>query len=153
MSSDHEQIQNLFARYCFAVDRGSADEIAAFFWDDCRLDFSGNLHHGVDEARAGFSKWIAKMRDPVEGLRHCLYTPLIEIDGHVASAEAYYDADGHSKGKGKLVQLRGLYKSRLEKRPNSEGQFEWRLIDHEVQIWRSAQDHGGLANRPREKPA
>lgn len=136
MTSDQEQIQNLYAGYCFAVDRGSPKGIAAYFWDDCYLDFGGNVHHGVDEARIGFSKWIAKMRDPVRGLRHCLYTPSIEVNGDSAKAEAYYDADGHAGRKGKPIQLRGLYRSTLEKRGG-----EWRFIKHEVQIWDSILDH------------
>ena len=136
MTKDQEQIQNLYAGYCFAVDRGSAEDIAACFWDDCYLNFGGNIHHGVDEARIGFSKWIEKMRDPVRGLRHCLYTPLIEVNGDSAKAEAYYDADGHAGRKGKPIQLRGLYRSILEKRDG-----EWRFIKHEVQIWDSILDH------------
>ncbi|MEL6874840.1 MAG: nuclear transport factor 2 family protein [Pseudomonadota bacterium] len=135
MSGDHQQIQNLYAEYCFAVDRGTADDIAAFFWGDCYLNFGGNIHEGVDEARTGFAKWIAKMRDPVQGLRHCLYTPAITVTGERATAEAYYDADGHAGRKGKPIQLRGLYRSTLEKR---EG--EWRFLKHEVQIWDSIRE-------------
>jgi len=70
-----------------------------------------------------------------------LHTPLIEIDGDTATAEAYYDADGHSKNKGRLIQLRGVYRDRLEKRSG-----EWRFIEREVQIWRSVQDNTGLAS-------
>ena len=136
MQSDHELIQNLYAQYCFAVDRGSAEDIAAHFWDDCYLNFGGNIHEGVEEAQTGFAKWIAKMRDPVRGLRHCLYTPQIDLDGDLATAEAYYDADGHAGRKGKPIQLRGLYRSTLEKRAN-----EWRFLKHEVQIWDSIRDH------------
>lgn len=144
MLSDHKQIQNLYAGYCFAVDRGTADDIAAYFWDDCYLNFGGNIHQGAEEARVGFSKWIAKMRTPVQGLRHCLYTPLIEIDGNVAKAEAYYDADGHAGRKGKPIQLRGLYRSTLERRND-----EWRFIKHEVQIWNSIREHAAMEDKAR----
>lgn len=140
--SDHQQIQNFYASYCFAVDRGSADDIAAHLWDDCYVNFAGNIHEGAEEARIGFAKWISKMRDPVEGLRHCLYTPLIEVTGDHATVEAYYDADGHAGRKAKPIQLRGLYRSTLE---NRDG--EWRFIKHEVQIWRSIRDHGESADK------
>ncbi len=136
MTGDQQLIQNIYAKYCFAVDRGSAEDIAAYFWDDCYLNFGGNIHEGVDEARVGFAKWISKMRDPVQGLRHCLYTPQIDVNGDRANAEAYYDADGHAGRKGKPIQLRGLYRSTLERR---EG--EWRFLKHEVQIWDSIRDH------------
>ncbi len=145
MPSDHELIQNLYAAYCFTVDRGSAEDIAACFWDDCYLNFGGNIHEGADAARIGFAKWITKMRDPVEGLRHCLYTPLITVDGYRANAEAYYDADGHAGRKGKPIQLRGLYRSTLEKRAIPAGSYEWRFLKHEVQIWNSIRDHAAPA--------
>ncbi|WP_162558882.1 nuclear transport factor 2 family protein [Sphingorhabdus sp. EL138] len=147
MPSDHELIQNLYAAYCFAVDRGSAEDIAAHFWDDCYLNFGGNIHEGVGEARIGFAKWIARMREPVEGLRHCLYTPLIEVNGDLAEAEAYYDADGHAGRKGKPIQLRGLYRSTLKKRASTNGKSEWRFLKHEVQIWNSIRDHAAPAEQ------
>ena len=92
MSTDHELIRNIYARYCFATDRGTADDIAALFWEDCTVDFGGNINDGVEAACTGFAKWIHKMRDPVEGLRHCLYTPLIEIDCDHAAVEARQSA-------------------------------------------------------------
>ena len=138
MTSDHQQIQTLLAEYCFATDTGSADDIAALFWDDCTVRFGENVNEGIDRARSGFARWIDKMRDPVEGLRHILHTPMIKIDGNRATAKAYYDADGHSKRKGKLIQLRGVYIDTLEKRGG-----EWRFLEKEVQIWRSVQDHAG----------
>ncbi len=136
MSSDYEQISNVLAKYCFATDRGTAEEIAAFFWEDAAVNFDGRINTGIEEITMGFQKWISKLRDPVEGLRHNLYTPAIEIDSDTATSEAYYDADGHSKNKGKLIQLRGVYRDRLEKRRG-----EWRFIYREVQIWRSILDH------------
>lgn len=140
MLSDYEQINNLLVRYCFVTDRGSAEDIAACFWGDAEVDFGGRVNRGKAAFTRGFETWITKMRDPVVGLRHILHAPLIEIDGETATSEAYYDADGHSKNKGKLIQLRGIYKDRLEKR---EG--DWRFIHREVQIWRSVLDHAGSA--------
>ena len=140
MSSDYEQISNLLAQYCFATDRGTAEDIAACFWDDAQVNFDGRVNSGIDEITLGFEKWITKLRDPVEGLRHILHTPAIVIEGASATSEAYYDADGHSKNRGKLIQLRGVYKDKLERRSG-----EWRFIYREVQIWRSLQDHAGSA--------
>jgi len=136
--SDYEQIKNLMAKYCLVTDRGSGADMAAFFWDDAVVNFNGRENQGVDAITRGFDSWIEKLRAPVEGLRHILHTPLIEIDGNQATAEAYYDADGHSMKKGKLIQLRGLYKDEFEKRDG-----EWRFKRKEVQIWRSIQDHAG----------
>ena len=134
--TDHEAIQNLLAKYCFLVDRGSAEDIGSLFWEDATVRFGDNVHHGSAEAIRGFDRWIRKMRDPVAGLRHVLHTPLIEIDGDRATAEAYYDADGHSRRRGRRISLRGVYRDVLVKR---DGQ--WRFQERETQIWRSMLDH------------
>lgn len=136
MQDDYHEIQNLLAKYCFVTDTGTAKDIAALFWEDCTVNFGGNINQGVEAAQKGFDRWITKMRAPLTGLRHILHTPLIEIKGNHATAKAYYDADAHSKNRGKLIQLRGIYIDELEKR---EG--EWRLLKREVQIWRSVLDH------------
>ena len=140
MLSNYEQISNVLAGYCFATDRGTAEDIAAYFWEDASVNFDGRVNSGLEDITIGFQKWITKLRDPVEGLRHILHTPVIIIDGDRATSEAYYDADGHSKNKGNLIQLRGVYKDKLEKRGG-----EWRFIYREVQIWRSVLDHAGSA--------
>jgi hypothetical protein len=132
MPTDHEAIQNLLAKYCFLTDRGTADDMAGLFWEDATVTFGDNTNAGIVAVKNGFAAWIAKMRDPVEGLRHVLHTPCIEIDGDSARAEAYYDADGHSKKKGRRIHLRGVYRDKLEKRDN-----EWRFVEKEIQIWRS----------------
>ena len=135
--SDRETIENLLARYCFVTDRGSAEDMAELFWDDATVIFGDNRNVGIEDVTAGFAAWISKMRDPVEGLRHVLHTPLIEIDGNSATAEAYYDADGHSKNKGRRIHLRGIYRDKLEKRDG-----EWRFREKEIQIWRSMLEEG-----------
>ncbi len=59
--SDREVLQNHLAKYCFAVDRDSAEEIAALFWPDARLEFNGT-HTGFEEIRLCYADWIQKMR-------------------------------------------------------------------------------------------
>ena len=135
--SDREQISNLLAKYCFVTDRGSAEEMAEMFWEDATVQFGDRVNRGIDAVRNGFAAWIAKMRDPVDGLRHVLHTPWIDIDGDTAVAEAYYDADGHSRKRGTPIHLRGVYRDRLERRSN-----EWRFLEREIQIWRSPLDEG-----------
>ena len=114
LTPDYALIQNHLARYCFVVDRGTAEEIAALFWDDARLDFNG-MHIGFDAIRACYANWIVKLRDPVEGLRHLIYIPLIELEGSHAVAETYVDADAHVRRSGRAIQLRALYRDRLTK--------------------------------------
>ena len=128
--NDYQQIQHLIARYCLLADRGSADEIAATFWDDAALLFGRRSRNdGVENIRLGLQKWIEKMRDPVVGLRHLAHPPAIEIDGDRATAETYYDADGHSRKRRWPIHLRGVYRDRLEKRGG-----EWRFVERHIVI-------------------
>jgi SnoaL-like domain len=132
--TDREQIQNHLAKYCFVVDRGSAEEIAALFWDDARLEFNGT-HLGNESIRQCFAEWIRKLRDPVEGLRHLIYVPLITMDGDSATAETYVDADGHVRKSGRTILLRSLYRDRLTRRNG-----EWRFAERQIVAMRSLYD-------------
>ena len=128
--NDYQRIHNLIARYCFIVDTGSADEMAAMFWEDATLCFGRSTRNvGTDAIRAGLQAWIEKMRDPVAGLRHLAYAPSIEIDGAQATAETYYDADGHSRKRRGPIHLRGVYRDRLAKRNE-----EWRFVERRIVI-------------------
>jgi len=132
--SDYHKIQNHLARYCFAVDHGSADEIADLFWDDARLEFDGT-HVGRQAIRRCYATWIRTKRDPVEGLRHLIYVPLIEIDGDGASAKTYVDADAHTRRRGRTILLRSLYRDRLHRRNG-----EWRFVERHIVPMRSLYD-------------
>ncbi len=132
--SERELIQHHLAKYCFAVDRDTAEEIAALFWDDARLDFNGS-YTGREEIRQCYAEWIRKARDPVEGLRHLIYVPLIEIDGDHARAETYVDADAHIRKSGRTILLRALYRDRLSRRNG-----EWRFAERHIVGMRSLHD-------------
>lgn len=76
--SDFEQIHSLLAAYCHVTDRGTAEDIATFFWDDARLVFNDEFN-GRAEIEASYEDWIKNMRDPVENLRHLIYSPYVEM--------------------------------------------------------------------------
>ena len=125
-TTEREQIENHLARYCFAVDEGTADDIAALFWDDARLEFNGS-HVGRDAIRQCYADWIVRLRDPVDEIRHLLYVPLIDIEGDEATAATYVDADALTRRSGRAVQLRACYRDRLARR-DGEWRFAERLI-------------------------
>lgn len=141
MTSDRELIQNHLARYCFAVDRGSAEDIADLFWDDARLDFGG-IFLGREAIRQCYADWIATMRDPVEGLRHLIYVPLIDVNGNEATAETYVDADAHTRRSGRSILLRSLYLDRLSRRGGA-----WRFAHRQIVAMRSLYDTERPAGR------
>ena len=131
MLSDYEQIQQLLARYCFAVDGETAEVIAALFWPDATVNFDGRVNDGQAAFTRGFARWIEKMRDPVENLRHVLGLPDIDIGGELAAVQVYYDADGHARRSGRIIHLRGVYRGVLQKRAE-----EWRIAEWHVLIWK-----------------
>ena len=135
--NDYQQIQHLIARWCFVADTGSVEEMTAMFWEEGRLWFGRRSQNdGLEAIRVGLQRWIEKMRDPVVGLRHLAYAPLIEIDGDRARAQTYYDADGHSRKRRWPIHLRGVYRDRLEKRNG-----EWRLLERRIVILDSTLEH------------
>jgi SnoaL-like domain len=124
--SDRDLIANHLARYCFVVDRDSAEAIAALFWEDARLEFNGT-YVGREAIRQCYAEWIRTARDPVEGLRHMIYVPLIAINGDEATAETYVDTDAHSRKSGRTILLRSLYRDRLHRRHG-----EWRFAERHI---------------------
>ena len=124
--TDFEKIHNLLARYCHVTDCGSAEDIAKLFWEDAVLEFNGRFQ-GTAEIRASYQAWIEKMRNPVEGLRHLIYAPVIENEEAHATASCYFDADGVSKKTGAAIKVRGIYEDKLEKRGH-----EWRFAERRI---------------------
>lgn len=113
--TDSDQITQHLARYCFAADRGTPAEITDLFWDDATLDASRPFVGRAEILKAN-EAWVRKMRDPVVGLRYLIYTPHIVVTDERATAETYFDADGHSKKLKTAIGLRGVYSDILEKR-------------------------------------
>ena len=133
---DYLEIHNLIARYCFVADTGTADDLVLLFWDDATLWFGErSRNEGAEGIRRGQERWIEKMRDPVVDLRHLVYAPAIRIEGNRATAETYYDADGHSRKLGRPIFLRGIYRDVLEKRSG-----EWRFRERRIVIMRSTRE-------------
>ena len=124
--TDQLAIQNHLAKYCILVDTGEPAQIADLFWDDARLEFGGE-YRGSAAIKQCYEKWAVEMRDPVEGLRHLLHIPCIEIDGDQATSLSYADADGHAKRSGKPIRNRATFIDRL-RRENGQWKFAYRKI-------------------------
>lgn len=126
--AEHIAVQSHLAKYCILVDTAEPAVIAKLFWDDARLEFGGEFTGG-EAILACFETWAKEMRDPIEGLRHLLHMPHIEIDGEVASSVSYADADGHSRRSGKAIRNRAMYVDKLEKRGGV-----WKFKDRKI-VW------------------
>ncbi len=118
MTDDIVAIEQLLHRYCFAVDRGTADDVAALFHESATLMpvYSGNP---ACRGRAAIREWFANYhRDwhaRVDHLRHCVTNPVIEVSGNEATAQCYLSADAVPKASGKPYSVSGYYLDKLVK--------------------------------------
>jgi len=93
---DHLAIIQLLHQYCHAVDRGTADDVAALFHRNAVLFpryESDTQHEGREAVRAWYQHYMENFRAKVRYLRHKIESPVIEITGNEATAVCYLDAD------------------------------------------------------------
>jgi ketosteroid isomerase-like protein len=133
MLEDVVAIEQVLYRYCHAVDRGTADEVAALFHPEATLV---PLYTGEPPrtGRAAVRDWYAAyhrdFRARVDHLRHCVASPAIEVSGNEATARSYLIADGVAKETGKPMVVAGLYEDRLRK----EG-GRWLLLERRIHVF------------------
>ena len=80
---DREKIREVVHRYCWAVDRGTLEEVMAFFDDDsCELRLiPGKTYLG----KAAVQKWYdIYIQNRMEVLRHLVHNQVITIEGDTA---------------------------------------------------------------------
>ena len=83
-AEDHIAIQQLLHQYCHAVDRGTADDVAALFHETAVLVpryESDQRHQGREAIRAWYGAYMKNFRAKVRYLRHKIESPVIEIAG------------------------------------------------------------------------
>lgn len=144
-AEDRAEIENLQARYMFALDFQDPDEYAAVFTEDGVLDYGAGKIRGR-EAIAGM---IAGMRENAErqraqdtsGLRpargrHNITNIVIEVDGNRATATAYWFHMGNDNPE-RAAQLNsfGHYEDELVK---VDGQWLFslrKIYNEQVEEW------------------
>jgi len=107
---NREKIREVVHRYCWAVDRGTLEDVMAFFHDDpCRLVLvPGKPYVG----RAAVQQWYdVYMQNRMEVLRHLIHNQTITIDGDDAVSRSYFDAVGDLKGES--ITVAGFYEDTL----------------------------------------
>lgn len=139
-AEDRAMIENLQARYLFALDFRDAGVYASTFTDDGILDYGA----GEIRGREAIGQMVADMRESAEqsaaedtsGLRpaagrHNIANIVIEIDGDTAKSTAYWFHMGNDNPD-RAAQLNsfGHYEDELEK-VDGEWLFSKRLIYNE----------------------
>jgi hypothetical protein len=120
---DREHIRDLVHRYCWAVDRGTLEEVMALFHNECNLALvPGKRYLG----REATYKWYSVyMQNRMEVLRHLIHNQVITVNSDTATSKSYFDAVGDLKGES--ITVAGFYEDTLL-RVNEEWKFTEKII-------------------------
>jgi 3-phenylpropionate/cinnamic acid dioxygenase small subunit len=82
--SDRLEIQDLFARYCFAIDERDWDALDSVFTPDARIDYTetGGAKGSVAEIKA----WLPAALERFPAFQHMVATTKLTLDGDRASS-------------------------------------------------------------------
>ena len=120
---DREHIRDLVHRYCWAVDRGTLEEVMALFHNECNLALvPGKRYLGRE---ATYRWYDVYMQNRMEVLRHLIHNQVITVNGDTATSKSYFDAVGDLKGES--ITVAGFYEDTLL-RVNEEWKFTEKII-------------------------
>ena len=138
-AQDRAEIQDLQARYMFALDWQDADAYASTFTEDGVLDWAGGVAKGREAIRnevrgmkATFEKRAAaEAPTRPSRLRHFITNIVIKVDGDKAVGRAYwFEFDDDIRGRRPYLGAYGHYDDEMRK-VNGEWLFSRRRINNE----------------------
>ncbi|MCP5395238.1 MAG: nuclear transport factor 2 family protein [Sphingomonadaceae bacterium] len=83
--SDRLEIQDLFARYSFAIDERDWDALDDIFTSDARIDYSET--GGAKGSPAEIKQWLPRALERFPAFQHLVATTKLEIDGDRATSK------------------------------------------------------------------
>ena len=155
-AQDRAEIEDLMARYLFAMDYGDYDAYAATFTEDGELEFASGTSKGHDAIRKavmGFKQAIGKFYKDKDGnpaaLRHVLLQTTIRVEGDRAWTRSLWVEMANDGPEGALkMGTFGIYEDEL-KRIDGRWLFSKRRILNEFLKGR----HSGPTNPVRDMDA
>lgn len=122
-AADRAEIEDLMARYLFALDYGDFDSYAATFAEDGEIEYASGTAKGRDNVVAtikGFKERIAKVYTDDDGnpavLRHVLAHTAMRIEGDEAWVTAFwYEMANDGPGKSLKMGTFGIYEDELRR--------------------------------------
>ena len=142
-ANDRAEIEDLMARYLFAMDYNDFDTYADTFTEDGTLDYATGVVTGRETIRAeakAFKERVGKMFTDIDGepslLRHVLCHSVIRVEGDLAWHTGFwfeFDNGGERNKAGRktiLMGTYGIYEDQL-KRVDGEWKFFYRNIRNE----------------------
>lgn len=155
-AGDRAEIQDLQARYLFALNWQDADAYAATFTEDGVLDWAGGIVHGreairkeVRGMRANFAKHEAADAPtrPAQ-LRHFITNVVLDFDGEHAIGRAYwFELNDDNRDRRPYVGGYGHYEDELRK-VDGKWLFTRRKIYNEMMPSRTAGPKNPVTKRP-----
>ncbi|MGR8919882.1 MAG: nuclear transport factor 2 family protein [Gammaproteobacteria bacterium] len=134
MSVETDDIEQLLAAYCHAVDRGTAAEVAALFAVDgiLRPYYDGDYEmRGREAIESWYAFYHENFRASVRHLKHMIMSPMITLNGDRASGVSYLLASAISNDSDEGFYVNGTYTDEFV---HSDGRwyFAIRQIDVEA---------------------
>jgi len=135
---DRAEIEDLMARYLFAIDYADWDAYVATFADDGELEFASGTSKGHDAIRKAvtdFAKGIGRFYHTADGkpakLRHIILQSVIRVEGDRAWARSQWlEMANHGEGDQPKIGTYGEYEDTL-KRVNGHWLFAQRRVLNE----------------------
>jgi hypothetical protein len=120
---DRAEIEDLMARYLFALDYNDLDTFIATFTDDAVFDFARGRIEGkraILEAVKGFKARIGELYKDEDGnpavLRHVLAHAAIRVEGDRAwTRSQWFEMANDGPGKSLKMGTFGIYEDKLER--------------------------------------
>jgi ketosteroid isomerase-like protein len=132
-TSDIIEIEQLLYRYCFVLDNGNPEDVAALFSETAVLM---PLYSGEEPAkgRAAILQWYQtyqnNTRAATDHLRHIVTNPVIDVEGDRAKAKCYLTANSISKSTGRVHGSAGVYEDKLVR----EG-GRWLFAERQIHVF------------------
>jgi len=156
-AKDRAEIEDLMARYLFAMDYNDFDAYAETFTEDGTLEYARGSVTGRENIRAsakGFKEAIAGIYQDVDGnpavLRHVLCQSVIRVEGDQAWHTGFWfetanDGPHHSSGRlTPTIGTFGIYEDELV-RVDGEWKFSYRNILNEFLEGRESPEENPVA--------
>lgn len=146
-AEDRAEIENLQARYLFALDWQDPDEYAGTFAENGVLDWVGGIVRGREAIREECHNMRAYFTKRGEGeaptrpprLRHFITTVVITVDGDRASSRSlWFEIDNDTRLRTPYVGGYGHYEDELS-RVDGKWLFTFRKIWNECMADRAAE--------------
>ena len=122
-AEDRAQIEDLMARYLFAIDYNDWDAYVGTFAPDGELEFASGLTKGRPAIRATVSKFaegIGRFYHTEDGkpakLRHVILQSMVRVEGdHAWARSLWLEMANHGPGDTMKMGTYGIYEDELKK--------------------------------------